>query len=74
MNVGTTSNKAKPPKPPEKGSFPMDHDAECKLAMRKYMECLQKNDNVSSRCRFEAKDYFECRMDKLVHDVIVVLK
>jgi len=51
-------------KPPEKGSFPLDHEAECKEFMAKYMRCLRENHSNGSLCRLQAKDYLQCRMDR----------
>lgn len=51
------------PTPPEKGSFPLDHDGHCKRSMLKYMICLRDSKNNSSKCRCEARDYLACRMD-----------
>lgn len=51
------------PTPPEKGSFPLDHEGMCRLSMTKYMKCLFNNDNNNSMCRDEAKDYLACRMN-----------
>jgi len=51
-------------KPPEKGSFPLDHEAECKEFMAKYMRCLRENHSSSTVCRLQAKDYLQCRMDR----------
>jgi len=50
--------------PPEKGSFPLDHEAECKEFMIRYMGCLRENQSNNSVCRLQAKDYLQCRMDK----------
>ncbi|PSR91964.1 hypothetical protein BD289DRAFT_365306 [Coniella lustricola] len=50
---------------PQRGSFPLDHDGECKHVMSVYLACLKKvkgvNDNA---CRELAKDYLACRMDR----------
>jgi cytochrome c oxidase assembly protein subunit 19 len=60
---------------PERGSFPLDHDAECKHLISSYLRCLKRprpsqdsgriqagiNDE---ECRLIAKDYLQCRMDK----------
>jgi len=51
-------------KPPDKGSFPLDHDGECKEYMKRYMNCLKENNNDNSKCRTESKDYLQCRMDR----------
>ena len=49
-------------KPPQKGSFPLDHDAECKLFMLHYISCLNKHDMDNGKCRLASKEYLECRM------------
>ncbi|VDK43818.1 unnamed protein product [Anisakis simplex] len=49
--------------PPLKGSFPLDHEGECKLSMLNYMICLHENKNVNDKCRHLAKAYLKCRMD-----------
>ena len=50
---------------PERGSFPLDHDAECKHLISSYLRCLRnqrgKNDED---CRELAKGYLGCRMEK----------
>ncbi|XP_046569702.1 cytochrome c oxidase assembly protein COX19-like isoform X1 [Haliotis rubra] len=51
-------------KPPDKGSFPLDHEGECKDFMFKYMQCLRINKHSNSQCRDESKDYLQCRMDR----------
>jgi len=52
------------PTAPDKGSFPLDHDGECKAEYLKYMICLAENDNKNSLCRENSKRYLECRMNK----------
>ena len=60
---------------PERGSFPLDHDAECKHLISSYLRCLKKprsspdNGKIQAgindeECRLIAKDYLQCRMDK----------
>ncbi|KAF8575729.1 hypothetical protein K439DRAFT_1369105 [Ramaria rubella] len=49
---------------PDRGSFPLDHEGECKSKMLVYMSCLQKNFNNSAECRVESKEYLECRMSR----------
>ncbi len=39
------------PTPPDKGSFPLDHEGECKRFYLKYMLCLSKNEHRNSECR-----------------------
>lgn len=62
MNPG--SRKIFRAKPPDKGSFPLDHDGECKEYMKRYMKCLRENNNGNHLCRTESKDYLRCRMDR----------
>ena len=55
------------PSPPEKGSFPLDHDAECKHLISAYLRCLKQQDppgRNNPECRDLAKGYLGCRMDK----------
>lgn len=49
--------------PPEKGSFPLDHEGHCKKHMLKYFGCLRENKDDNSKCRQQSKDYLECRME-----------
>lgn len=63
MSSFTFGNKIFTPTPPEKGSFPLDHEGQCKKSMLQYMLCLKSNKNNNSECRIEAKDYLQCRMD-----------
>ena len=51
------------PKPPAKGSFPLDHFGDCKDIMSKYMQCLSYSRLKASLCHHIAKDYLQCRMD-----------
>lgn len=64
MNL--SRGKSATPKPPEKGSFPLDHDSECGVLMRQYMQCLKENEFVSRYCRTYSKQYLQCRMNKYV--------
>ncbi|XP_066522598.1 cytochrome c oxidase assembly protein COX19 [Hoplias malabaricus] len=59
MNFGTKSFK---PRPPDKGSFPLDHFGECKAFKETFMRCLRENNFDNSLCRLQSKDYLECRM------------
>eukprot|EP00095_Tigriopus_kingsejongensis_P000151 snap_masked-scaffold188_size271682-processed-gene-1.12 protein:Tk00151 transcript:snap_masked-scaffold188_size271682-processed-gene-1.12-mRNA-1 annotation:"cytochrome c oxidase assembly protein cox19-like" len=52
------------PTAPDKGSFPLDHDGECKAFYLRYMICLNENKNSNSLCRALSKEYLECRMEK----------
>ncbi|XP_062999102.1 cytochrome c oxidase assembly protein COX19 [Elgaria multicarinata webbii] len=61
MNFGSKSFK---PKPPDKGSFPLDHFGECKAFKEKFMKCLQANSFENALCRQESKEYLECRMER----------
>ncbi|KAF4713108.1 Cytochrome c oxidase assembly protein cox19, partial [Perkinsus olseni] len=50
-------------RPPDKGSFPLDHFNQCKQIHDKYLKCLRKHKNDNRSCRFLAKEYLQCRMD-----------
>ena len=50
------------PTPPDKGSFPLDHDGLCKDLMSNYMTCLSSNKHDNTKCREEIKEYLDCRM------------
>ncbi|KAE8232069.1 hypothetical protein CF326_g2900 [Tilletia indica] len=61
-SFGSLTNVSLPP--PEFGSFPIDHDGECKDAMKAYMACLKANRMDNGQCRALSKQYLECRMAK----------
>jgi len=53
------------PTPPERGSFPLDHDGECKDVMTSYLSCIKKSKGMNDEeCRNLAKSYLGCRMDR----------
>ncbi|KAI0534013.1 hypothetical protein GGR58DRAFT_484332 [Xylaria digitata] len=53
------------PTPPERGSFPLDHDGECKHVMTRYLSCIKKVKGLNDEeCRNLAKSYLACRMDR----------
>ncbi|KAJ5489372.1 Cytochrome c oxidase assembly protein COX19 [Penicillium diatomitis] len=62
------------PTPPERGSFPLDHEAaeytrtgECKHIISGYLKCIKLNRGTNDEaCRKLAKQYLACRMDKYV--------
>ncbi|KAI1365613.1 putative cytochrome c oxidase assembly protein Cox19 [Xylaria arbuscula] len=59
---GTYTGK---PTPPERGSFPLDHDGECKHVMTRYLSCIKKVKGMNDdECRNLAKSYLSCRMDR----------
>ncbi|CAI4045662.1 hypothetical protein SKDZ_12G0390 [Saccharomyces kudriavzevii ZP591] len=64
-----SSMSALRPTPPERGSFPLDHDGECTKFMQEYLKCMQlvRNENAMN-CRLLAKDYLRCRMDHQLMD------
>lgn len=56
--------RTRTPTPPERGSFPLDHDGECKEYMTKYLTCMKFTENKNApNCRILAKQYLKCRMD-----------
>lgn len=62
MSSMTFGQKTFVPVPPDKGSFPLDHEGVCKKFMITYIKCLSVNDNDNSVCRKEAQQYLDCRM------------
>lgn len=53
------------PTPPERGSFPLDHDAECAHAMKAYLRCIRGHRGVNDdECRELSKSYLGCRMER----------
>lgn len=53
------------PIPPQRGSFPLDHEGECKHVMKSYLACIKKVKGVNeNQCRELAKAYLSCRMDR----------
>ncbi|KAI1107671.1 hypothetical protein F4804DRAFT_296732 [Jackrogersella minutella] len=59
---GTYTGK---PTPPQRGSFPLDHEGECKAVMTKYLSCIKKVRGMNDEeCRNLAKSYLSCRMDR----------
>ncbi|KAM3578812.1 Cytochrome c oxidase assembly protein cox19 [Umbelopsis sp. WA50703] len=51
-------------KPPALGSFPLDHDGECKDFMKEYIKCVRANKNNNGACRELSRAYLQCRMEK----------
>ncbi|KAF5122099.1 Cytochrome c oxidase assembly protein COX19 [Metarhizium anisopliae] len=50
---------------PQRGSFPLDHDGECREVMTNYLACMKKVRGVNEdECRNLAKAYLSCRMDR----------
>ncbi|TKX19957.1 cytochrome c oxidase assembly protein COX19 [Elsinoe australis] len=53
------------PSPPERGSFPLDHDAECQPIMKQYLRCLRSHRGINdNECRMLSKSYLQCRMER----------
>eukprot|EP00755_Sulcionema_specki_P015668 Sspe_Gene.60045::Locus_33034_Transcript_3_3_Confidence_0.375_Length_6303::g.60045::m.60045/K18183/COX19; cytochrome c oxidase assembly protein subunit 19 len=51
-------------KAPEKGSFPLDHLNECRPTIEEYYRCMEKHQNLAPKCREEAREYLQCRMQR----------
>ncbi|TQN71057.1 Cytochrome c oxidase assembly protein COX19, partial [Colletotrichum shisoi] len=61
---GARQSNAKPI-PPQRGSFPLDHEGECKHVIATYLECIKKVRGVNdAECRDLARSYLACRMDR----------
>lgn len=53
------------PTPPERGSFPLDHEAECQPIMKLYLKCLRTKRGVNDdECRELSRSYLQCRMER----------
>lgn len=50
--------------PPDKGSFPLDHEGACKPEMQLLSNCLKDHQGESLPCRELSIKYLQCRMDK----------
>ncbi|AAS51879.2 ADL041Cp [Eremothecium gossypii ATCC 10895] len=57
------------PTPPERGSFPLDHEGECTAQMMEYLNCMKlvRGENAPN-CRLLARNYLKCRMDHRLMD------
>jgi len=62
MASNTFGQKNFTPTAPVKGSFPLDHEGDCRKPMLHYMICLRENANNNTLCRVQSKAYLECRM------------
>lgn len=51
-------------RPPQRGIFPLDHMAECRETMQRYLDCLQAHKDVHHQCRDLSRQYLECRMER----------
>ncbi|VDN41516.1 unnamed protein product [Dibothriocephalus latus] len=49
--------------PPEKGSFPLDHQGICQSMRDVWITCMKESAWDSSKCRAEAASYLRCRME-----------
>ena len=49
-------------KPPDKGSFPLDHFNECTIEAEQYNTCVNKHQLMPKRCRKFQISYLDCRM------------
>jgi len=50
--------------PPEKGSFPLDHNSECKSSMQAFLGCMKEEKGKHHRCKELSKKYLECRIER----------
>jgi len=61
--MATPPPRGEKPKPPMKGSFPLDHFGDCEEMAKAYNQCLRENNYLTARCRDAAKLYLNCRME-----------
>ncbi|KAF2276126.1 uncharacterized protein EI97DRAFT_377492 [Westerdykella ornata] len=66
--------KVSKPTPPERGSFPLDHDGECKSVMLSYLQCIRSHRGTNDpECRNRAKAYLSCRMEQYVPSLVFLI-
>lgn len=63
MFGATRTTKSIPPTPPEKGSFPLDHEGRCKPEAQSYIRCLKMTKNDAKECLIFQQSYLKCRME-----------
>ncbi|KAJ2554105.1 Cytochrome c oxidase assembly protein cox19 [Coemansia sp. RSA 1933] len=68
MSFGGPPQRLIRPTPPDRGSFPLDHEGECKGVMTRYLECLQTRNGNGKKCKHISKEYLECRMERSLMD------
>jgi hypothetical protein len=51
------SSRGAQPRPPEKGSFPIDHKGLCNGLFQEYQLCLKQNFFLNDRCRYLSHRY-----------------
>ncbi|KAI9911407.1 hypothetical protein PsorP6_009567 [Peronosclerospora sorghi] len=66
FTMNATQAPSQNKRPPEKGSFPLDHYGECRPAMKDFLACMHKYDNSHIDCKKLSANYLQCRMDKCV--------
>lgn len=63
MSEASMGKRIMPGKPPERGSFPLDHFNECTKLKEDYVRCLKAHNHDNMSCRYLSKQYMACRMD-----------
>eukprot|EP00933_Yihiella_yeosuensis_P062986 TRINITY_DN66010_c0_g1_i1.p1 TRINITY_DN66010_c0_g1~~TRINITY_DN66010_c0_g1_i1.p1 ORF type:complete len:142 (-),score=26.68 TRINITY_DN66010_c0_g1_i1:53-478(-) len=63
MSEASMGKRIMPGKPPDKGSFPLDHFNECTHLKEEYVKCLKQHNHDNMSCRYLSKQYLECRMN-----------
>jgi len=49
------------PNTPDRGSFPLDHDAKCGRDAKEYLQCMSNHLGKMSSCKYLINRYFKCR-------------
>lgn len=62
MTFGTVGAKSLIKVAPLKGSFPIDHEGDCRQIMQEYLLCVRENKGDAIPCRQITRRYLECRM------------
>lgn len=51
------------PTPPDRGSFPLDHDGTCKDIAKDYLACIKASNGNALMCRKISAKYMKCRIE-----------
>lgn len=61
--MSSNFNKGVKPTPPDRGSFPLDHDGTCKDIAKDYLACIKASNGNALACRQLSAKYMKCRID-----------
>ena len=62
-DAGAFANTRNRVRPPDKGSFPIDHKGVCQCMRDAWANCMKANAWDSGKCRAESAAYLRCRIE-----------